>query len=170
MAKFEMELPTDIIKRFEATAEETERIMGEMTKAGAAVVAKNMEGSAPDVIKGHIKISKVYKTPSDGGINTKVYVSGYIPFSDPNRQFFTRKGGNGKQYSTNKGVPAEFLANLYEYGRHDGNPFPKHPFMRKSFKSDQIEGAMEKVRVKFYKDLWGEKDYVENWISSGYGG
>lgn len=169
MAKFEVELPTDIIKKFDATAAETEKIMKEMTRAGAEVVAKNVESNAPDVIKGHVKISKSYNTPSDGGVNTKVYISGYIPFSDPNRQFFTRAGASGKLYSTSKGVPADFLAKIYEYGRSNA-PFPKHPFLRKSVKKDQIEQAMTKVRVKFYKDIWGEKEYVENWISSGYGG
>lgn len=169
MAKFEVELPTDIIRKFDATAEQTEKILGEMTKAGAEVVAKNVESNAPDVIKGHVKMSKTYNTPTDGGINTKVYISGYIPFSNPNRKLFTRAGASGKLYSTPKGVPADFLAKLYEYGRSDGK-FPKHPFLRKSVKKDQIEEAMTKTRVKFYKDIWGEKDYVENWIASGYGG
>lgn len=163
------ELPTEEIKKFEKLSQETDKILGEMTKAGAEVVAKNMENNAPSVLKGHVKTSKTYKTPSDGGINTKIYVSGYIPFSNPNREYFTRAGGNGTQYSTSKGVPAEFLANLYEYGR-SGNPFPKSPFMRKSFKQNEIESAMHKVQTKFYKDIWGAQDYIDDWISGGYGG
>ena len=168
MAKFVAELPTDIIKKFEATAAQTEKIMEEMTQAAAEVVAKNVENNAPDEIKGHVKLSKTYKTPSDGGVNTKVYISGYIPFSDPNRVYFTRAGASGKLYSTTKGVPADFLAKLYEYGRSNA-PFPKHPFLRKSIKKDQIEEAMTKVRVTRYKDLWGEEDYVNTWITNNYG-
>ena len=149
------ELPTEEIKKFEKLGHETDKILGEMTKAGAAVVQKNMENSAPDVIKGHIKTSKTYKTPSDGGINTKVYISGYIPFSNPNRKAFTRSA-SGRSYSTSKGVPAAFIANLYEYGRSDGT-FPKHQFMRKSFKGGEIEEAMRKVETKLCKDIWGEE-------------
>lgn len=162
------ELPTEEIKKFEKLGHETDKILGEMTKAGAAVVQKNMENSAPDVIKGHIKTSKTYKTPSDGGINTKVYISGYIPFSNPNREYFTRKGASGRSYSTTKGVPAAFLANLYEYGRSDGT-FPKHQFMRKSFKDGEIEEAMHKVQTKIYKDIWGAQEYVDDWINNNYG-
>ena len=148
MAKFQMELPNDLIKDFEKLNKDCDKIFGEMTKAGAEVVEKNMNANAPNEIKGHIKISKTYQTPSDGGINTKVYVSGYIPFSNPNRKFFTRKGGSGKtNYSTSKGVPVDFLAQLYEYGRST-SPFPKHPFMRKSFKKKEIEEAMLKAQKK----------------------
>jgi len=169
MAKFVAELPTDIIKKFEATAEETEEIMGEMTRAGAEVVLHNVEANAPNVLKGHIKISKTYNTPSDNGINTKVFFSGYIPFSNPNRSYFARRGAGGTMYYTDQGVPADFLAKLYEYGRST-SPFPKHPCLRKSVKKDQIEAAMTRVRVRRYKDLWGYEDYVNNWITSGYGG
>jgi hypothetical protein len=169
MAKFVAELPTDIIKKFEATADQTEEIMGEMTRAAAEVVLHNIENTAPEVLKGHTKVSKTYRTPSDGGINTKVYITGYIPFSNPARQYFSRRGGNGTMYHTDKGVPADFLAKLYEYGRST-SPFPKHPYLRKALKKDQIEEAMTTVRVRRYKDLWGYEDYVNNWITSGYGG
>lgn len=150
---FKMELPTEEIKKFEKMEQDTDKMLGEMTQAGAEVVAKDMEANAPDVLKGHIKISKTYKTPSDGGINTKVYISGYIPFSDPNRKYFTRAGASGKQYSTTKGVPAEFLANLYEHGRSTA-PFPKHPFVRKSFKKDRIEKRMKEVNDKLMSGVW----------------
>ena len=141
MAKFKLELPTEIIKEFETVNKNTTEIFGEMTKAGAEVVAENIRNNAPTTISGHVKITKVYRTPTDGGINTKAYVKGYIPFSNPNRKGFTRKGGSGKTYTSTEGVPAEFLANLYEYGRSTA-PFPKHPFLRKSFKKKEIEAAM----------------------------
>ena len=150
MAKFEMQLPTSIMKDFEKIYKDSEKIFGEMTKAGAEVVAKNMQNNAPSDIKPFVKLTKTYKTPSDDGINTKVYVSGYIPFSNPNRSYFSRSGGSGKTYATAKGVPVDFLANLYEYGRST-SPFPKHPFFRKSFKKGEIEDAM----LKKQKELSG---------------
>ena len=44
-----------------------------------------------------------------------------------------------------KKVPAPLVANVFEYGR-SGLPFPKHPFLRKSFKKSEIEQAMLKVQ------------------------
>lgn len=147
MAKFKLELPTEIIKQFETVNKNTTKIFGEMTKAGAEVVASNMRNNAPDTINRHVKLTKVYRTPTNDGINTKAYVKGYIPFSNPNRKGFTRKGGSGKSYTSTEGVPAEFLANLYEYGRSTA-PFPKHPFLRKSFKKKEIEAAMLQAQKK----------------------
>lgn len=147
MAKFKLELPTEIIKEFETVNKNTTKIFGEMTTAGAEVVASNMRNNAPDTINRHVKLTKVYRTPTDDGINTKAYVKGYVPFSDPNRKGFTRKGGSGKTYTSTEGVPAEFLANLYEYGRSTA-PFPKHPFLRKSFKKKEIEQAMLEAQKK----------------------
>lgn len=141
MAKFKMELPVDEIKQMQKLAKDMDKICGAMTQAGAEVVKKYMEINAPAPLRGHMKTSVTYTTPTDGAINTKVYVSGYIPFSNPNRSYFSRSGGSGRVYHTTKGVPAEFLANLYEYGRSTA-PFPKHPFMRKSIKKSEIEAAM----------------------------
>ena len=150
MAKFEMQLPNDIIKQFEQIYSYSDEIFGEMTKAGAEVVAENLRNYAPDILKPYVKITRIYRTLSDGGINTKTYFSGFIPFSNPNRKMFSRRGGNseGKVYGDPyAGVPAEFLANLYEYGRSTA-PFPKHPFLRKSFNEEQIRKAMLDVQKK----------------------
>ena len=164
MAKFNMELPTDLIKSLEGLEKNTSKALEVMTEAGAEYVVNRLKNTAPQNIRRFVKITKPYRTPSDGGINTKVYYSGYLPFSDPNRQNFTRKGGSGKEYSTTKGVPVDFLAMLYEYGRSTA-PFPKHPFLRKAFKDKGIEEAMIKTpKLKFYRDLWGEDDFVSNWI------
>ena len=141
---FKMTLPDELIKEFDKVNKGADKMLGEMTKAGAQVVAENMKNYAPDVLKPYVRESKVYKTPSDGAINTKAYISGYIPFSDPNRKFFAR--GQGKKPET-KGVPADFLAILYEYGRST-SPFPKKPFLRKSFKKREIEEAMLKAQEK----------------------
>lgn len=148
MAQFQLELPNSIIKDIEKIYNNTDEIFGQMTRAGAEVALANAQALAPSTISSYGKISKTYKTPSDGGINTKIYFSGYIPFSDPNRKYFSRRGKpNSSMYSTTMGVPVEFLANLYEYGRSTA-PFPKHPFLRKAFNKGQIESAMLAEQVK----------------------
>ena len=76
-----------------------------------------------------LKITKTYKTPSDDGINTKVGFYGYFQNED------------------GKTVPAPLVANVFEYGRSN-LPFPKQPFMRKSFKKGEIEQAMLKAQKK----------------------
>ena len=141
MAKFKLELPTAVLKEIQSVHDNTGEIFGRMTEAGAKVVAENMKTNAPEILRSYVKITKTYRTPTDDGINTKAYVKGYIPFSNPNRKGFTRKGGSGKTYTETEGVPADFLAMLYEYGRSTA-PFPKHPFLRKSFKKKEIEKAM----------------------------
>lgn len=141
MAKFKLELPTEVLKEIQSVHDNTGEIFGRMTEAGAKVVAENMKTNAPEILRSYVKITKTYRTPTDDGINTKAYVKGYIPFSNPNRKGFTRKGGSGKTYTSTEGVPAEFLSILYEYGRSTV-PFPKHPFLRKSFKKKEIEQAM----------------------------
>lgn len=132
MAKFDLELPTDVIKEFEKLGQETDKILGEMTKAGAEVVKKNILANMPKNIRNSdmincLKVSRVYKTPSDDGINTKVAFYGYF------------KNEDGRT------VPAPLVANVFEYGRSNA-PFPKHPFLRKSFRKSDIEQAMLKAQ------------------------
>lgn len=134
MAKFNMELPTDILKDFEKVHGNTEKIFGEMTKAGAKVVMENIKANAPRSIQTSemmhcLKMTKVYKTFSDDGINTKVAFYGYF------------MNENGVR------TPAPLVANVFEYGRSN-LPFPKYPFVRRSFKKKQIEAAMLKAQKK----------------------
>ena len=132
MAKFEMQLPNDVIKDFQTIYTNSEMIFGEMTKAGAQVVESNIRAHVPKSIRNSkmmncLKVTKVYKTPSDDGINTKVGFYGY---------FVNEKGQT---------EPAPLVANVFEYGRSN-SPFPKQPFMRKSFKKGDIEEAMLKAQ------------------------
>lgn len=154
MAKFGIELPTDIMKDFQKIYKNADEIFGGMTKAGAEVVLNNVRQKCPDVIRPYAKLTRVYKTPSDGGINTKVVFAGYIPFKG-NRQYFNVRGGNGKMYSNSKGMPADFLAIMYEYGRST-LPFPKKPFFRRSFNKGQIEKAMLDAQKKLSGGLLDE--------------
>lgn len=156
MAKFKMELPSEIMKDFQKVYDNADEIFGKMTRAGAEVVMNNVKASAPlTSMSGHVKLSKTYKTPSDDGINTKVYFSGYLPFKG-NRKTFKRRGrSGGSVYTTTKGIPADFLAQIYEYGRST-SPFPKKPFFRKSFKKAQIEKAMIKAQKQLSGGLLDE--------------
>ena len=134
MAKFEMQLPDEIMKDFQKVYNNSDKIFGEMTKAGAQVVNANIRANVPKSIRNSkmmdcLKITKVYKTPSDDGINTKVGFYGY---------FVNEEG---------KTVPAPLVANVFEYGRSN-LPFPKQPFMRKSFKKGDIEQAMLKAQKR----------------------
>ena len=128
MARFQIELPNDVLKDFQRVHDDSDKIFGEMTRAGAEVVEKNIIANVPQSIRNSkmmqcLKITKTYKTPSDDGINTKVGFFGY----------FENEQG--------KTVPAPLVANVFEYGRSNA-PFPKHPFLRKSFKKNEIEQAM----------------------------
>lgn len=142
MAKFNMELPEQIMKDFKRIYDDSDHIFGEMTKAGAEVAMHNVKSSVPvSKMAQYVKLSRTYKTPSDDGINTKVYLSGYMPFTG-NRTTFSRRGrSGGAVYTTSKGVPVDFVAMIFEYGR-SGYPFPKKPFLRKAFRKGQIEKAM----------------------------
>ena len=78
-----------------------------------------------------LKITKVYKTPSDDGINVKIGFYGY----------------------NDEGVPIPLIAQAREYGtsvngkQHEA----KKPFFRKSFKKKDIEQAMQSVQDKYIK-------------------
>lgn len=137
MARFKNALPTDLIKEFENLNINTQKMLGEMTKAGAETVRSNVKANAPSEIKDseimdHLTVSKTYKTPSDDGINNKVLFSGY---------FINRNG---------KRTPVPLVINMFEYGSSKRN-YPKKPFFRKSFRKKQIEEAMLKVQDKYIK-------------------
>lgn len=140
MAKFEMTLPTDVIKDFEKLHSNADKIFGGMTKAGAEVVYANVQANMPESfrksdIKNCLRLTRTYKTPSDDGINTKVAFYGY--------------------FTNHRGVktPAPLVANVFEYGRSN---FTKRPFMRKSFTRAKIEKAMLDAQKKLSGGLLNE--------------
>ena len=85
MARFSIELPNDLIKEFEKLSVETPEMMGEMTKAGAEVVEKNVINNmsrsfkSTDRLKKCLFVSKTYPFPSllwKNGIN---HSKGFLP-------------------------------------------------------------------------------------------
>ena len=138
MARFEGGLPKDLIKIFEDLDINTEKMLGEMVKAGAEVARSNVKAKMPQALRAgltdkNIILTKVYKTPSDDGINCQAMISGY----------FTNKDG--------KTTPAPLVANMFEYGSRS-RKYPKKPFFRSSFNKSQIEKAMLKVQENYIKE------------------
>ena len=137
MARFTGTIPLELVKMFETLERDTEKILGEMVKAGAEVSRENVRAKMPKaLLQGliesgdEVRLTRVYETPSDDGINCQVMIDGY---------FYNRDGVK---------TPAPLVANLFEYGR-SGSPYPKQPFFRNSFNKSQIEQAMLKVQDKY---------------------
>lgn len=142
MAKLVMDIDDSVLKDISYIDKQFDHIFGGMTKAGAEVVYKNVISALPEPLRSsgfssHVKLSKVYKTPSDDGINTKVMITGY----------FINKDG--------RKTPAPLVANMFEYGSDKRN-YPKQPFFRKSFKKSQIMKAMEEEQKKLSGGLLDE--------------
>lgn len=139
MAKFRMELPTELMKTFQYLDQNTEKMLGEMCEAGAEVVRENTFMNMPNGLKdvvsldGNLVTSRIYKTPSDGGINCQCMIVGYFI------------NENGEK------TPAPLVANMFEYGSSQ-RKYPKHPFFRKSFRKAEIEKAMLAVQKKYIKE------------------
>ena len=137
MAGFNVELPSGLISDLNKIVDNSEKMFGEMTRAGAEIVYKsvksNMKGSfksTRSLDKG-LKITKTYRTLSDDGINTKVGFYGY----------------------TDDGTPIPLIAMAREYGTSRGER--KKPFFRKAFKQESaIRNAMMQVQKRYIKDEW----------------
>ena len=143
MARFKSELPNDLIKMFEELETNTDEMMGKMCEAGASVVYKkviNNIGRAfkrTDTLLKGLKITRVYKTPSDDGVNVHIGFYGYDPESKPTKKH-------------PKGTPIPLIAMAREYGTSQGEQ--KKPFFRKSFSKKEIEQAMMEVQNRYIKD------------------
>lgn len=142
MAKIIVDIDDSVLKDISYIDKQFDHIFGGMTKAGAEVVYKNVIANLPESLRSsgfssHVKLSRVYKTPSDDGINTKVMITGY----------FINKDG--------RKTPAPLVANMFEYGSDKRN-YPKQPFFRKSFKKSQIMKAMEEAQKKLSGGLLDE--------------
>ena len=133
MAKFKSELPYDLMKVFEDLETNCDEMFGEMCRAGSQAVYNNVMANMKKAFKSTkslekgLKITKVYKTQSDDGINVHIGFYGY----------------------NEDGVPIPLIAQAREYGTSKGEE--KKPFFRKSFKKKQIEQAMQEVQDKYIK-------------------
>ena len=137
MARFDATLPTELIESFEKLNINTSKMLGDMVTAGAEVArelvdAKMPRGLKESLTRDNLILTKVYKTPSDGGTNCQVMIKGY---------FNNRYG---------KKTPAPLVANMFEYGSSVRN-YPRQPFFRQSFNRKMITTAMERVQEKYLK-------------------
>lgn len=135
MAAFDEQLPTELMEQFDLLDKNTDTMLKEMTREGAKKVLANVKANVPSSfmksgIMKCLKLTRSYKTPSDDGVATKVAFYGYFKNEDGTK------------------TPAPLVCNLFEYGRST-SPYPKHPFMRRSFVSSEIEAAMKKVQDKY---------------------
>ena len=154
MANFNVVLPDGVIKDIQKIYKNSDDIFGSMTQAGAKTVEKNIRANAPKGVRNEpklmnkLKVSRTYKTPSDGGINTKT-------------AFFFGEGSESGYFNNRTGqkTPIPLVLNAFEYGtqerytkegQHRGRiEYPtKHPFLRKSFNRSEIEKAMMDEQVK----------------------
>ena len=142
MAKFKTDFSNDIIKEFEELGVNCTEMFGEMVKAGAETVYKNVQAnmsksfdSTSSLVQG-LKMTRVYKTPSDDGINVHIGFYGYVK-------------GDKATARHPKGTPIPLIAMAREYGTSRGEA--KKPFFRKSFKKAQIDQAMKQVQDKYIK-------------------
>ena len=135
MAKVKVELPNEIIQQLEKLNQDTPKMMKAMVEAGAETVLSRIKANAPAGMQGSpimacLGTTKAYEAPSDDSINMKVGFAGYFTNEDGVR------------------TPAPLVANVFEYGR-TGEPFPKQPFLRKSFNKGAITKAMEAVEKQY---------------------
>lgn len=142
MAKIVADIDDSVLKDISYIDKQFDNIFGGMTKAGAEVVYKNVIANLPESLRSsgfssHVKLSKVYRTPSDDGINTKVMIAGY----------FINKDG--------RKTPAPLVASMFEHGSSKRN-YPKQPFFRKSFKKSQVMKAMEEAQKNLSGGLLDE--------------
>ena len=144
MARFNAELPNELIKVFDELETNAPEMMGEMCKAGAKVVYNEIVNnigksfSKTDKLLKHLKITRVYRTPSDFGINVHIGFYGYDEDSKP-----TKRHPNG--------TPIPLIALAREYGTSSGEK--KKPFLRKAFKKTElIEQAMLEVQDRYIKE------------------
>lgn len=141
MAKFTLELPTDLIKDFEMINNNAESIFKSMVKAGAEAVQSNIKANVPAEFKTSdimncLTITKPYNVKD--GVACKVAFYGY--------------------FKNKQGVitPAPLVANVFEYGRSAQSKRGaqrKKPYLRKSFRQKQLEEIMLKEQRRRSKGL-----------------
>ena len=145
MAKFQSEIPNDLLKQFQELETNCTDIFGKMTQEGAKVVYKNVKSNMSKAfedtksLEKGLVLSKVQATSDGDSVQTWV---GFMGYND-------------------KGVPIDLIAKAREYGTYGSNLKSKSnkntkgekkvPFFRTSFKKKDIEQAMLKVQDKYIK-------------------
>ena len=153
MARFFNEIPYEIISQLDKIAES--KMLEEMLEEAGKVVFEKVKSnlkksfeSTQSLEKG-LKITRVYRTPSDDGINVFVGFYGYTNSKKPVKVSKTSKSGKKYTYER-EGIPIPLIAIAREYGTSRGEK--KKPFLRKAFKKSEIESIMEEVQKKYIEE------------------
>lgn len=162
MAKLVVTMPDSVIADIKKIDANYEKIFGGMTDAGADVMMSYIQkgaqwafGSRATKPLTGLKKTKIYKTPSDGGINTKVAFYGY---QGPK---FTKDGRyvkvliKGKYDYSSKGVPWAIITAARSSGtvyRNPGGIERSIPFMPQALAH---KAEIEKAMLKKQKELSG---------------
>lgn len=145
MARFNGDVDNTILKSMEALQLNSDVVFGEMVTAGADVALRNVRSNMRASFKTTRSLeaglgkTKVFKTPSDGGIAVKVGFRGYSPFHK----------GTGRH--SGNGVPIPLIASARDRGSKHGER--KKSFFRKSFNNAAISAAMTAIEPKLFKGV-----------------
>lgn len=151
MARFNGDIDNTIMQDMEKLRLNSEVVFGEMVTAGADVALRNVRSNMRASFKSTRSLeaglgkTKVFKTPSDDGINVKVGFRGYSPY----HKGTGRMAGNG--------VPIPLIASARDRGSKKGTPKggneSKKAFFRKSFNKGAIEAEMKRVEPKLFRGI-----------------
>jgi hypothetical protein len=143
MARFDGDMEQSIMKDIDKLELNSDVVFGKMVNAGADAVLRNVRSNMRASFKSTRSLevglgkTKVYKTPSDGGVAVKVGFRGYSPY---------RKGtGRNKAYA---GQPIPLIAVAREKGTRRGEA--RKAFLFKSFNKGTIEGEMKAVEPRLF--------------------
>ena len=141
MAKFDSEIPNDLLKQIGGLADggADEMIDEMLTEAGNYVVGQIRSNASrafrhPGRVLRGLFATKVYRTKKDDAKNVKVGFSGYMP-------------GSPKTKRHPKGTPTALVAMAREYGTSRGEA--KRPFVRTAFKKNKITQIMQAVQKRY---------------------
>lgn len=135
MARFNAELGNDILVGIQNMEKKADKVMGEMVEAGADVALRNVRANMRASFKTTrsleqgLRKTRVYKTPSDDGINVKVGFSGY----------------------NDRDVAVPLIAIAREKGTKRGER--RKPFFKKAFNKSAIESAMKRIEPKLFEGV-----------------
>lgn len=134
MAKVNLELPLELMEDFKQLNINSEKMMGEMTRAGAIKVYNNIKNNMKRSFKSTNRLEKCLKVGKpqkssfdDDTIFCSVSFIGYL--------------------DEEKKHPASVAARSREYGNSRGET--RKPFFRKSFKENEITEEMLKIQDKY---------------------
>lgn len=141
MARFDSELPNDLMKQLEAlNSGGVDDMMNEMLNTAGDQVENEVRQNTRKVFKnpgtllGGLKKTRVYRTSTDDAKNVKIAFFGYVK-------------GSKKTPRHPKGTPIPLIALAREYGTSSGET--KRPFLRPAFCKTKITDVMLKVQKKY---------------------